>query len=91
MGYVDRNGFAMIADHGACGGSLDHPFGDEAFGKFTLCIFVIEKQPTMAHVERPQHAVQFHLAEAARAFLRKTLVEPQPGTHFHGAALALFI
>src|SRR6202030_1948187 len=73
--------FTMIADDRSRLGRFQRPLGDEAFGKLTLRIFVIENGPLMPGVQRAFHPFQFHFAEGAGFFPCKSLVEPQSRAH----------
>ena len=45
----------------------------------------------MSGVERPLHAHELHLTQCSGFSSRESLIEPQSGAHFHGAALTVFV
>src|ERR1700722_4340311 len=91
LGYIDGEHFAVVADGCAGVGGFCKPLGDEALGEFTLRVFVIQNEPTVAGIEGAVHALQFEFANVACLLARNPLVEPQAGPNFHRAALALLV
>ena len=83
--------FTMIADDCSRLGRFHHPLGYQALRKFALRIFVVEDRPLMPGVERALARASVPSRSSGGFSSGEALVEPQPGAHFQGAALALFI
>jgi hypothetical protein len=52
MHDVDGKHLGMIPDRSTGLRSLDSPFGDQSFRKFTLGVFVAENRPPVARIKR---------------------------------------